>query len=351
MKRILSILILLAICATAFAADSDTFIPKVFSGWQRQKVETSTDATKADATNADLLKEFGFSEFETAQYVKPDRKLNVRIAKFNDASGAFGAFTFYRTPEMISESVADQAVSNQERVLFLRGNFLVDAKFDRVTPMSAAELRELAAALPAASGNAANLPTITEYLPKPGIVPNTTKYIAGPNALAHLDSSLPAQQVDFGTGAEIAAAQYRASRGNAELMLIAYPTPGVAGDRLRNIEQWRSTLPADSNVALYAKRSGRIVAVATGPISEGEAKTLLGSVSYEADVTWNQPTRLDPKNNIGNLLLNVVFLISILFALALVAGFVFFGMRHLARKFASTSSDEEIEIIRLDIGK
>ena len=350
MKRILFIIALLAIRIPAFAADSDAFLPKVFSGWQRQKVEASTDPAKADSTNAELLKEFGFSEFETAQYAKPDRKLNIRVAKFNDATGAFGAFTFYRTPEMITETVADQAVSNQERVLFLRGNFLVDAKFDRITPMSAAELREFAAALPTANGNAANLPTITEYLPKPGIVPNTTKYISGPTGLARLESPLQAQQVDFGTGAEIAAAQYRASRGNAELFLIAYPTPGVAGDRLRNIEQWRSTL-APGSPALYAKRSGRIVAVATGPISEGEAKTLLGSVSYEADVTWNQPTRLDPKNNIGNLLLNIVFLISILFGLALVAGFVFFGMRYLARKFASSSAEEEIEIIRLDIGK
>lgn len=353
MKRILLIVSLLSLTTLAFSADQVTSLPKVFSGWRLQKAQTSSDASKADPTYSDLLKEYGFNELETAIYVKPDRTMTVKAARFNDASGAYGAFTFYRAPEMNKESVADQAASNQERVLFLRGNFLIDAKFDHITPMSAAELRELAAALPAAGGNAANLPTLTEYLPKQGMVEGTTKYVSGPTGLARLGSALPAQQVDFGTGAEIAAAQYRTSQGTAELLLIGYPTPAVAGERLKTIDQWRTTSASGSAPAVYFKRSGRIVAVVSGPISEGEAKSLLGSVSYEADVTWNQNTHYDPKNNIGNLLLNVVVLICIIFGLALVAGFAFGGLRYLARRLSpgSMRDNDEIEIIRLDIGK
>lgn len=350
MKRIL--IFFFAFSTLALSADKATLLPRVFSGWRLQKVESSPDASKADSTYSDLLKEYGFNDVEIAQYGKLGRTLTIRAARFNDATGAYGAFTFYRVPEMTTESIADQSASNQERVLFLRGNFLVDAKFDHITPMSAAELRELAAVLPTSGGSAANLPTITNYLPKQGMVDNTSKYVSGPIGLSRLGSALPAQQVDFGTGAEVASAQYRTGQGTAELLLIAYPTPAVATDRLRTIEQWRST--AASGATVYSKRSGRLVAVVSGPMTEGEAKTLLGSVSYEADVTWNQNTHYDPKNNIGSLLINIVLLISIIFGLALVSGLAFGGLRYVSRKISPRSrlhSDDEIEIIRLDIGK
>ena len=61
---------------------------------------------------------------------------------------------------MRTEQIGTKAASANERILFFRDNVLVDANFDRVTGMSAAELRELAGMLPAAKGPAANLPTL-----------------------------------------------------------------------------------------------------------------------------------------------------------------------------------------------
>ncbi len=341
--------------AASLAEDAKSLAPKVFAGWQLQADEKSTDVAKADATNADLLKEYGFSQVETAQYAKPGRTLSVKIARFNDASGAFGAFTFYRAPEMPVEEIGDMAASNNERILFVRGNLLVDAKLDHVTPMSGGELRELASLLPKESGAAANLPSITSYLPPQGMVPNTTKYIFGPVALAKDNIAIPAQQVDFSTGAEVAAADYKSREGSGRLVLISYPTPAVAGTKLRNLEQWHPAAAPGSSSApsVWSKRTGRLVAVVVGDLSDGEAKTLLASVNYDADVTWNQNTHFDKKNNIGYVLVNVVLLIAIIFGLAIVAGFAFGGARILLKKLYPNrvfDRKEDVEIIRLNIG-
>jgi len=96
------------------------------------------------------------------------------------------------------------------------------------------------------------------------------------------------------------------------------------------------------------------LAVVSGSISESEAKTLLASVNYDADITWNQNTFFDKKNNLGYLLTNVVLLIAVIFGLAIVSGLVFFGFRLTVKKYFPDrffDRPEDVEIIRLNIGK
>ena len=351
MKRLLVFVLLLS--TWAWANEPNSVMPKVFAGWEFQKADTATDAAKADPVYADMLKEYGFVDVAFAQYTKPGRNMAIKIARFNDASGAYGAYLFYRAPEMAPEQIGDAAASNNERVLFYKGNLLVDVKLDKVTPMSAGELRELANDLPKPSGNEANLPTVMNYLPKQGMVENSTKYVAGPVGLSKLGSVLSPDVVDFNTGAEIASAQYKTGEGEATLQLISYPTPAVAGAKLKTIDT-PPTAQAGNQIKKWAKRTGPLVAVVSGNISESEAKTLLASVNYDADITWNQNTFFDKKNNIGYLLVNVILLIAILFGLMIVAGVVFFGFRVTLKKYFPDKffdRPEDVEIIRLNIGK
>ena len=125
---------------------SAPILPKEFGGWQISGApHTSADPAAADPTNAAVLKEYGFIDFESSTYTADDgRKLTLKAARFADASGAYGAFTYYKTPSMLVEKIGDQAASLNERVLFYRGDILLDAVFQGLTAMSAAELRELA---------------------------------------------------------------------------------------------------------------------------------------------------------------------------------------------------------------
>ena len=96
------------------------------------------------------------------------------------------AFTFYRQPEILTEKIGSEAASANARILFYRGNVLVDVVLDRTTAMSAAELRELATDLPEPGGNAMNPPNLPAYLPRQGLVRNSTKYVMGPVGLSEI---------------------------------------------------------------------------------------------------------------------------------------------------------------------
>src|SRR5579871_1627384 len=100
-----------AVFAGEAARSTQSILPDQFGGWQLSgHAQTSSDPAIADPVNAAVLKEYSFSDFESATYVRDDgRKLTLKAARFADASGAYGAFTFYKLPQMLVEKVGDQA--------------------------------------------------------------------------------------------------------------------------------------------------------------------------------------------------------------------------------------------------
>jgi uncharacterized protein DUF6599 len=329
--------------ASAPAAQAPAILPQAFAGWQMQgTAQTSSEATTADPTNAAVLREYRFTDVASATYTRDDgRTLRVRAARFADASGAFGAYTYYLHPEMNKEQIGDQGASMGDRVLFYRGHVLIDALFSKGSPMSGSELRELAGALPRPGGSAGNLPTFIQFLPSRHYIANTQKYVMGPIALASLELPVTSDQVDFGASSELTLGHYQTPSGEAILVLISYPTPQLAAEHLRRIEAAHGV--TDSNHSgvstingsgtFFDKRSGPIVAVATGGISDSDAKSLLGMVNYEASVTWNTPTSDTQVRDLYMLILNIVILCAVLGGLAIVAGVAFGGFRILMKRF------------------
>jgi hypothetical protein len=338
-------------------------LPKQFAGWQIQgAAQSSKDAATADPTNAALLKEYGFTDIETATYKSDDgRTLKIRAARFTDASGAFGAYTFYLQPEMAREEIGDQGASLNQRVLFYRGHIVIEAVFSQLSVMSAAGLRELAGLLPRPGGNAGNLPPILASMPHHGYARNTEKYAEGPVALGAISSPLPADLVDFSASPEVVLGQYSTSGGGATLMLIEYPTPAVAAEHLRRIDAAHQAAQPQTGVAtienvgpFFDKRTGPIIAIAAGPISESDAQTLLGAVNWAPSVTWNENTYFDKKDNIANLLVNIILLCILVGAISLAAGVAFGGARILLRRLFPGpvfGRPDQTEFISLQLGE
>jgi hypothetical protein len=155
-----------------------------------------------------------------------------------------------------------------------------------------------------------------------------------------MNPPLPSQTVDFKLGPEVMLAKYSVKAGEASLMLISYPTPQIAIEKLKEIDAAHQATAQQPGVAtimdvgpFFDKRTGPIIVIAAGPLSQGEARGLMGAVSYDADVTWNQNTYASKRDNLANLLLNVIILCGILIGLALVVGVAFGGARILARRF------------------
>jgi hypothetical protein len=342
-------------------------LPKAFAGWEiSSAVHQGSDPRAVDQAQSAALREYGFTGYETATYSQPGRKLTLRVARFQDATGAYGAFTFYRAPGMTTERIGTMGAGDNNRVLFFQQNCLVEARFDRVTGMSAAELRELAAALPAITGPAARLPGLPSYLPREKLVPNSAKYVLGHAAYASLGIAIPEDVIDFtrspeiltgkivqpdsSTSAGTKAAFAGDSASEATIVLINYPTPQIAMEKMPEFER------ADpvQDATYVVKRTGPIVKLIYGSISRQEANAILGRVNYQAEVTWNENTGLSKKDNIGNLVIAALSLAGIIFIFSLGTGVIFtFGRALLSRLLPQRfrKNADEADIIRLNLNK
>ena len=102
--------------------------------------------------------------------------------------------------------------------------------------------------------------------------------------------------------------------------------------------------------AFAQKRSGPIVAVASGTFTQREAEALVNHIHYDADLTWNENTFFDKKNNVANLLWNVVLLCGALMGITIVAGFAFGGARVALRRLSPERNESaEQDFIALNI--
>src|SRR5262249_30953033 len=168
-----------------------------------------------------------------------------------------------------------------------------------------------------------------------------------------LQPVIPTSAVDFGRSAEVATGNYKTSEGTGTLTLIYYPTPQIAATQLRAVEQLHA--PETSGPQSFeVKRTGPIVVIASGNISSGDARSLLESVNYEAEVTYNEPTFLSKRDNIGNLIIGIFTLIGVILLMALVLGVGFGGFRLLMKKLYPHKffdRDEDVGFISLNLKK
>ena len=345
-------------------------LPESFAGWVAADApKTVTDPALADSENAAALKEYDFTDAALAGYKRSDETLSLRALRFHDASGAYGAYTFYRQSGWPKEEIGAGATSNQNRVLFWLGNTMVDANFSRIGPMSGAELRELAGLLPVPGGGQALPPPILSNLPKASLDGQTTHYALGPAGYAGAGGVLPPDLVGFDRGAEAVTATYSLRSGPATLTIIDYPTPQMAAaqeTKLRAyltagspqpgdpaLPPWPKPLTDSDQASLEARRSGPLVAVVSGDSIPEESHKLLATVHFEVDLTSiPQPTESEVAKT-GKLLFGIVVMVVIGFSAAILLAFFLGGGRALYRiaRGKPISSVNDIEFIRLGLSE
>ena len=146
--------------------------------------------------------------------------------------------------------------------------------------------------------------------------------------------------------------KYAVNAGDSTLMLIEYPTPQIAAERLRQIEASHQITEQKPGVAtivdvgpFFGARTGPILVIAAGPLSKSEARSLMSSISYDADVTWNENTYVNKKDNLANFLFNAIILCGIVGGLAVVAGVAFGGFRVLIKRLFPDSVFDRPEVV------
>lgn len=338
-------------------------LPDSFAGWEStQPLKTGTDPVQADSANAAALKEYGFQSVVIAAYKKGGETLAVRALRFGDLSGAYGAYSYYRGSGWPREDIGSGAASDHNRVLFWRGDVMVDASFSHVSPMSGSELRELASQLPVPVGAKALAPPILATLPKGSLDGQTTHYAVGPASYAGSGGVLPPELVGFDRGAEAATAGYTLRSGPAVLTLIDYPTPQLAAAQESKIRDYIQSgahaqppfpkpLTDSDQASLEVRRSGPVVALISGDAIPDESHKLLASIHYESDfVSIPQPGESEVSKT-GRLLLGIATIVVVGSAASILLGLFLGGGRALYRlaRGRPISSVYDAEFIHLNL--
>ena len=342
-------------------------LPEVFAGWvSTGAAKKITDVAQADPANAAALKEYEFTEATLAKYKRSGETLSLLALRFHDASGAFGAYSFYRQNGWPKEQIGMGATSNNNRVIFWVGDVVVDANFSRVGPMSGAELRELAGQLPQPEGGKSLAPPILANLPKAQLDGQTTHYAVGPVSYAGAGGVLPADLVGFDRGAEAVTASYTLRTGPATLTIIDYPTPQLAAAQETKIRAfveackradkqtqagWPKPLQDSGLAALEVKRSGPLVALVSGNAFTDDSHKLLAAVHYESELTPLQQEGESEILKTGKLLWGITILVLIGCSASLLLAFFLGGFRALYRvaRGKPVSSVYDIEFISLNL--
>ncbi len=343
-------------------------LPEAFAGWvTAESPKKVADAAQADPANAAALKEYDFTDAALADYKRDGETLSLRALRFHDASGAYGAYSFYRQNGWPKEEIGAGATSDHNRVLFWVGNTVVDANFSHISPMSGAELRELAGQLPLPEGGQALVPPILANLPQSNppqvkLDGQTTHYALGPVSYAGSGGMLPGELVGFDRGAEAMTANYTLRSGVATLTLIDYPTPQMAAAQESKIRDyikagkraqpaWPKPLEDSDQASLEVRRSGPLVALVSGDAIPEESHKLLATVHYESDLmSIPQPTDSEVFKT-GKLLMGIAALVIVGASVAILLGFFLGGFRVLYRvargKPASSVYDVEFTSLNL----
>ena len=364
------ILLAAALCA----AQQPSGLPAKAGGWKKGASKTGVAADPAEnyPEHAAALKESGIATAERATYKHAGRSWQVLMTRYEDAAGAYSAFTLLRSKEMQAVALADGAEQDAKRVLLLRGEKLLEITTDAGKTPALAELKAFVAGLAAAEKPAesakpqsssiaagaaaealapkdeagASLPYVVQRLPESSLLTGSIRYILGPAgyAEAQLPGALTPQAIDFSRSPELASAEYTMSGQTARVLIVKYPTPQIAAEQIGILRaaiegkpqsagaqardgsaQSVMTLTGTDNATYALKRSGPLVVVAFGTANTPEVQALAESVNYSAQVTWDQETRLHKRpDNVLGLLVGIFVLIALLIAGYLVL-LIFFG--------------------------
>jgi len=266
------------------------------------------------STDVAILEELGLKNTDTAQYSNLPAPFELSVQQFPNSTAALAAFYWQRPASSNPSRAAPLAAETPDSLLLAHGDYLL--RFGGYKPSKP----ELDAVLKSLPQGAASLPAL--YLPHPGRVLNSERYITGPSALQAFLPGIPLHAANFDLGAEVQSAVFHSPKGDVTLAVFSYPTPQIA------MKQAHEFVAA----GLGVRRSLSLVAVALPtPADPSFVENLLSQVRYQADVTIPEhiPTLLD---NPGNLVLNIFILIGIVLLITLGGGAITGLMRAYQRR-------------------
>ncbi len=336
---------------SAASLDASTCAP----GKDRGKTTESGDGERC----LSVLKEDGITRFDTAVYhhASGSATFTVFALDFGDATGAYSAYTFYRslmhaprvkgTEARVGKGASETSV-DAEGTLAWAGTAVL-----KVTGQtSAAELTTLTAALPKTGGRRGLAPLLPTLIPGTGAEAATVRYAIGPASYRALGGVLPAEMLGWDKSAEVAIVDFSGKSGRGTLTLLLYPTPQIAGDRGRAIEKAVNEVGPAKFGTVKLRRVGPLVGMTSGGWTPNEALALLGALRLNQEVSFDQKLPLEFHAEVrktATLLQSIAVFTGVLILAAVVLGVFLGGARAGIRVLQGKPAAHEPEFLTIDL--
>jgi hypothetical protein len=342
-------------------------LPAAIPGWKTTSSVTATSASleQIGGATALVMKEYGATAAEGTTYSRVGsnaESFHVAAFTFQDTSGAYGAYSFLRSPEMRKASYSDHSEKSSTHVLILVGNILLDVTGNDLQRYdSAIRLVTKQAASHAQQGV---YPFLPMQLPPKGLIPRSDRYFLGPTALANFWDAKGASGdwLGFSRGAEAEVAKYRVQNHELTLLLADYPTPQIAASQLDKLsgeldirvhgEAEKGENTGRSRTKLYGRRDETLVALVAGATSLAEADAVLDQIRSGVIVTWNEPASGLNAPTMADIVVGTIIGTGEMCLIAILIGVVFSGIRLVIKRILPGrvfDRPQEMEILQLGL--
>jgi hypothetical protein len=342
----------LAQSATTITEPASPLLPQSFGEWKAGAASPSTETPSISLTTANkaALEESGPQRSQVADYIHNGHSIHVEAIQFTDRTGAYSAFTLVQRPDMrTGKELGSVDAVGDGAVLFTVGTSLVLAY--PATSADVASLKPLSELMPKASGPKGVAPLLPTFVPSKGLVEGSVRYAIGASTYAAEGGVLPAQSLGWDKSAEAVTAQFVDKRGKETLTLLLYPTPAIAGNFTKAIQNGLASMgPSFANAK--TRREGDLVMLASGSFSPDEAQRMIENIHLKQMLSFDKdmpPVFQVEVVKTYSLLTNILVLTGIMGLAALLLGTFLGGGRALYRVMRGKDAATEAEFLSLHL--
>jgi Family of unknown function (DUF6599) len=361
MRKKIVVFVLFAVLRATGVSAQNAILPDHFGNWQADgpaKTLRVQDLRNnwAQWTDGDkVLAEAQVSRIEERSYKNGDDQATFRVFTLKDPSSAYEFYTFLLAAGMRNMGVGQDSALSQYDGRFLVGNLVVQATLSPKTKPES--LNDIVSPLKA-KADPTPMPPLKGYLPETWRVFGTEKYALGPQAFLASMTSLNqgglaaalGPEIGFQDGAETMMARYQGEHGSGILLLIEYPTPQLAENHLRHIEQ---ALPAAAKQAgVTVERKASLLSLVFAATSPMHAQAIRNEVNYVTEVTWNEPSQTATDPPLVYVMFKIFLFTSLFLVFATIAGIAFGGFRVLIKHWLPGKvfdRPKDIEVLQMGL--
>ncbi len=296
--------------------------------------------------------EYGVRSASKRSFRKGGLKATAIFEEAADPSSAYGLYTIYQTEDMHHAPGIPLAQVGSRFALIARGRYFIRIQQPSAEALSDRDLRSLLVMIGGTKLSETNLESLPTPLPSQGLIPDTEKYLLGPQAATRVLGSFPVNLIGFRDGVEAQVGRYRP--GKFKLMEISYPTPQLARLSYTAMQRNLGLNRSQNSGATYGVQQGSFIILVLGAPTKEAADRLLSQFKVTQTITWN--ARYHGKGSFTYQMIRLVIanleLVFIIGGFAFLGGFLIFLAKRLILKFFPNVSwlrpdEEEVTRLRL----